>query len=172
MQGVNRDLPIGCGAMAPSGLGTPVTLSWVGLNQSAQTVATLTPTIMVSGNTTAAFNPAHTYSFTPTVTSGVVRFYAAPLPGMSTNSGIGAFLTNIQVTAPNPPQQTVGECLFAVSNNQLNLMRIKGGQNITASSDNYGVLTLDTNPNLPIQYDGTYPNRIWSDNGTLKVGDV
>ena len=147
LQGVNRGLPLIGGQYAPSGTGTTVSLSWVGLHQAAAPIDTLTPAIMVSGNTTAAFS-TYTYTLTPDVTSGLLRFYAAPLPGMSTNSGNGAFITNIQVTAPSAPQQTDGEPLFAFSNNELNLVRIKGGQNVSASSDNYGVLTvdLDTTP--------------------------
>ena len=61
---------------------------------------------------------------------------------MSTNLGNAAFLTNIQVPAMSPPQQSQGQGVFEVKNNILNLMRIKGDNGISTSGDNYGILTV------------------------------
>ena len=108
------------------------------------------PTRMASNTNTAPYFQHIQQSFTASGTGTYTELVFYYVDRGSDNRNM--FIADVQVVSSTPPQQTDGEGLFAVSSNQLNLKRIKGGQNITASSDNYGVLTIDSDVTFPSSY--------------------
>jgi len=145
-------------------LPTPVKVEWIGTNQSAETLTIsgdITPPLLVSGNTGAAFEE-YTYTITPTTTTGKVRLTASPIGGgFHSNNGSAAWITDLHVTSNLVPQQSDGEQIFSVTDgDKLNLMRIKGGANIDVTPS-YGVMTVALA--LPTAYDSSNPNKVWLD---------